>query len=116
VNATEAALAAFPELQRLIDLCSTGWWLFLPATEPNMGLVEVRGVRPWPGSGTADAVRVRYVTDAAGLRSDETGGVVWKHEGDLVEVVDGLLSLPPPDSPGAPRLVRGRARQGLWLP
>lgn len=48
---------------------------------------------------------VRYTTDAAALRTDHDGGVVWQREGSLVEVVDGLLTLPPPSTPGAPRLV-----------
>jgi hypothetical protein len=114
VTAIEAALAAFPELQRLADLRDAGW-SFLPITEDGGELVELRGVRAWPG-GYADALRVIYRTDAAGLRIDHTGGVVWQREGGLVEVVDALLTLPAPDTPGAPRLVCGRSPSGLCLP
>jgi hypothetical protein len=76
-----AALAAFPELRRLVDLRETGRWTFLPECDADGELIEVRGVRTWPGSGSADAVRVRYTTDAAGLRCDDVGGVVWQREG-----------------------------------
>jgi len=66
----------------------------------------VHGVRTWPG-GSADAIRVRYTTDAKGLRVDYVGGVVWGCEGTLDDVLDGLIALPAPDEPGAPRLVKG---------
>ncbi|GAB3489116.1 hypothetical protein [Amycolatopsis cihanbeyliensis] len=114
MNATEQALAAYPELRRLMELRDAGW-MFLPHTDPDGELVEVRGVRAWPGTGSADALLVRYVTDAAALRSS-ADGVVWQREGGLVEVVDGLLTLPAPGTPGAPRLVRGSAPGKLWLP
>ncbi|MCU1682467.1 MAG: hypothetical protein JWQ81_3206 [Amycolatopsis sp.] len=110
-----AALAAFPELRRLVDLRDTGRWTFLPECDADGELIEVRGVRTWPGSGSADALRVRYTTDAAGLRCDDVGGVVWRREGTLADVVDGLVSLPAPDAPGAPRLVKATAPT-LWRP
>jgi hypothetical protein len=97
-----AALAEFPELHWLIDLREAGW-VFLPGFADGE-LTEVRGVHTWPG-GSAEAIRVRYTTDAAALRIDHDGGVVWQREGTLCEVVDGLLTLPPPSAPGAPRLV-----------
>ena len=97
-----AALAEFPELQRLIDLREAGW-VFLPGFADGE-LTEVRGVHTWPG-GWAEAIRVRYTTDAAALRIDHDGGVVWQREGTLCEVADGVLALPPPSAPGAPRLV-----------
>jgi hypothetical protein len=109
MSAEAAALAAFPELRRLIDLRDAGW-SFLPKTDADGELVEVRGVRTWPGSGSADAIMVRFTTDAAALRTDESGGIVWKREGTLAEIVDGLITLPPPGTPGAPRLVRGYAQ------
>jgi hypothetical protein len=109
------ALAAYPELRRLADLLDAGS-SFMPIQDRDGELVEVRGVRTWPDSGSADAVMVRYVTDAAALRTDHAGGVLWQREGTLAEVVDGLLALPAPDTRGAPRLVRGRAPSGLWVP
>lgn len=108
-----AAVAAFPELQRLIDL-REGSWTWLPSIRDG-DLVEVHGVRTWPG-GWADAVRVRYVTDAKGLRTDYTGGVVWSLEGTVAEVLDGLITLPAPNDRGAPRLVKGSAPRNLWRP
>jgi len=108
------AVAAYPELRRLIDLRDAGWE-FLPRHDDDGGLVEVRGVRTWPGSGSADALMVRYVTDAAALRCDHAGGVVWQREGTLAEVVDALITLPAPDTPGAPRLVTATGPK-LWTP
>jgi hypothetical protein len=107
-----AALAEFPELRRLVDLRNAGWQ-FLPVSADGE-LVEVRGVRAWPDE-WVDAIVVRFTTDAAGLRCDRAGGVVWQCEGDLDEVVDGLLTLPPPADPEAPRLVL-RTTPGLWMP
>jgi hypothetical protein len=106
-----AALAEFPELRRLVDLRNAGWQ-FLPVSAEGE-LVEVRGVRAWP-DGWMDAVVVRFTTEAAGLRCDRAGGVVWEREGDLADVVDGLLDLPSPSDPCAPRLVL-RTAAGLWM-
>jgi hypothetical protein len=108
----DAVLAEFPELQRLVELRNAGW-IFLPTVVARC-VVQVHGVRTWPG-GWADALRVRYTTDAAGLRNDHTGGITWQLEGTLMEVVDGLLTLPPPDDRLAPRLVVGKAPR-LWSP
>lgn len=108
----ESSLAEFPELQRLVDLRDAGWQFF-PHTRDGQ-LVQIDGVRTWPG-GHADAIRVRYTTDAAALRTDPFGGVVWQLDGTLVEVVDGLLGLPAPDAPGAPRLVKATT-SWLWTP
>lgn len=99
------ALAEFPELRRLIDLCVAGWTLLPTVTGGEV--IEVHGVRTWP-EGWADAIRVRYTTDARGLRMDHTGGITWQREGTLVEVIDGLITLPAPNEPYAPRLVIAR--------
>jgi hypothetical protein len=107
-----SALAEFPELRRLVDLRNAGW-RFLPVSAEGE-LVEVRGVRAWPDD-WMDVIVVRFTTDASGLRCDRSGGVVWQCEGDLDEVVDGLLTLPPPADPEAPRLVL-RTAPGLWMP
>jgi hypothetical protein len=71
-------------------------------------LDRLDAVCTWP-DGTADAVMIKYVTDAAALRIDPDGGLVWNREGTLTDVVDALLTLPPPGTPGAPRFVRGIA-------
>jgi hypothetical protein len=109
------AVAAYPDLRRIAELRDAGWQ-FLPIADADGSLVEVRGVRTWPDSASADAVLIRYTTDVAGLRIDRDGGVVWKREGGLAEVVDELLALPTPDDHASPRLVRGTAPSGLWLP
>jgi len=108
-----AALAEFPELRRLVELRDSGW-KFLPVTAEDGELVEVRGARSWPGN-WVDALVVRFTTDAAGLRCDPSGGVVWHREGDMSDVVDGLLALPAPGDPAAPRRVQ-RVTPGLWTP
>jgi len=107
------AVAEFPELQRLIDLRDAGWF-WLPPRVDDGHVVEVHGVRTWLG-GWADAIRVRFTTDAAGLRVDHEGGVVWRLDGGLTEVVDQLVALSPPGSQNAPRLVKS-ATGGLWTP
>jgi hypothetical protein len=111
-EAERCAVAAFPPLQRLIDLRDAGW-AFLPSVVDGV-ITEVRGVRAWAG-GWADAVRIRYTTDAGGLRCDPAGGVVWNLEGGLTDVIDGLMALPRPGAPAAPVLAKGRAPQ-LWIP
>jgi hypothetical protein len=107
-----AALAEFPELRRLVDLLRAGWQL-LPVSSGGE-LVEVRGVRVWPDQ-WVDAITMRFTTDAAGLRRDRSGDVVWERAGDLADVVDGLLALPAPSDPAAPRLVL-RTSTRLWTP
>jgi hypothetical protein len=107
-----AALAEFPELRRLVDLLRAGWQL-LPVSSGGE-LTEVRGVRVWPDE-WVDAITMRFTTDAAGLRRDRSGGVVWEHAGNLADVVDGLLALPAPGDPAAPRL-RIRTSTRLWTP
>ncbi len=108
-----AAVSAFPALQRLIDLRDGGGWLWLP-TVVDGRMVEIHGVRTWP-QGWADALRVRSATDAAALRNDHTGGIVWQRDGGLMDVVDALVALPAPGDRLAPRLVIGRAPT-LWTP
>ena len=107
-----AALVEFPELRRLVDLLRAGWQ-FLPVSSGGE-LVEVRGVRVWPDE-TVDAITVRFTTDASGLRRDPHDGVRWERAGDLDDVVDGLLTLPVPSDPAAPRLVL-RTSARLWTP
>lgn len=109
----EAALAAFPQLRGLEELCAAGW-SFLPLRGSDGELVELRGVRAWPG-GYADALRLRYLSDAAAIRCDDTGGLLWRREGTLTEIVDGLLALPAPHVAGAPRLVKATVPR-LWTP
>ncbi|HEX7661169.1 MAG TPA: hypothetical protein VF444_16990 [Pseudonocardiaceae bacterium] len=106
------ALAEFPELRRLIDLKHAGW-TFLPTTVDGE-VTELHGIRGWP-QGWADAMRVRYLTDAAAVRCDYTGAITWRCEGTLTDVIDGLLCLPAPGDRLAPRLVID-AGPALWTP
>jgi hypothetical protein len=96
--------AEFPELRRLVVLREAGW-IFFPRGD-GARLVQLHGVRTWP-DGSSDGLMVRFTTDAGALRTDPAGGLVWQRDGGLAEVVDALLTLPPPGSPTAPRLVRG---------
>lgn len=88
------AIAAFPELRRLVRLRDANW-TFTPARDDAGQLIQLNGVRDWPG-GQADAVRIRFTNDAAAIRLDRDGTVLWTCEGALVDVVDSLLALPPP--------------------
>lgn len=109
-----AAIRAFPELAGLIALIHAGW-LFLPPRTTNGEPVEVDGFRARP-DGWTDAIRVRSPTDSMALRSDggEPPGIVWERTGTLIQVVEGLLGLPAPDTRLAPRLVPVRAPR-LWV-
>ncbi|WP_020668688.1 hypothetical protein [Amycolatopsis nigrescens] len=93
-DSDRAAVAVFPELQRLIDLREVGW-LFTYVHDRDGLLVMVAGLRMWRGVLQADALRVKSPPDAQALRSgpDHT---IWFRTGTLAEVVDGLLSLPVP--------------------
>lgn len=103
----------FPQLRRLVELCAAGW-VFLPIRDGVGKLTELRGARTWPG-GYADALRLRYVTDAAAIRCDHAGGMLWQRTGTLIDVTDGLLALPAPHHPGAPHLVTATLER-LWTP
>jgi hypothetical protein len=112
-TADQAALAAYPELGRLIDLREGGGWFFQPV-QVHGELELLTGWRRWP-DGWSDAIAIRDVGDARAFRCDPPGGEVWKREGGLVEVIDRLVELPAPDDPNAPRLVKGTAPK-IWTP
>jgi hypothetical protein len=114
-TAEQAAVAAFPEVRRLLDLVDAGW-TFLTPFVANGHVVQVQAYRAWP-DGWVDVIRVRSTSDAAACRTDSNvpPGIVWARDGGVADVVDGLLALPAPDERGAPRLVRGTG-PGLWTP
>jgi hypothetical protein len=64
--ADRAALAAYPQLVGLIELCGTGWFFQPVRVEGRLELLT--GARVWPG-GWSDA------TDRGALRF---AGVVWR--------------------------------------
>ena len=108
-----AALAAYPQLVRLIELRDSAGWFFQPVhLDGKLDLLA--GARMWP-DGWSEAIAIRDLGDAKAIRCDPAGGEVWKHEGGLVEVIDGLVDLPAPHEPNAPRLVKASAPE-LWLP
>ncbi|HVK23365.1 MAG TPA: hypothetical protein VM677_18570 [Actinokineospora sp.] len=79
--------------------------------------------RGWDAPFT-DVVQVRGEHDVTAVRSSDcdadgdlfaADALVWKAEGDLVEVVADLLALPAPGAPGAPaRIIRAPSQ--LWTP
>lgn len=107
------ALTLYPELQRLVELREGAGWFFQPvAVDRELELVT--GARVWP-DGWSDAIAIRSLGDARAFRCDPAGGEVWKREGGLIEVLDGLVELPAPYDPKAPRLVKAQAPT-LWTP
>src|SRR5690349_5717190 len=90
--ADRAALAVYPELRRLIDLRDGGGWFFQPV-QHERDLELLTGARTWL-DGWSDAIAIRDLIDARAFRCDPLGGEVWKREGGLIEVIDGLLELP----------------------
>jgi hypothetical protein len=108
------AVALYPELQRLIDIRELGWVF---RVEPSEDLLAVKGLYlhrvgmvHW-----ADMLEIRNLTDAAAVRLNPGRALVWKVTGTLVDIVDGLMQLPHPSSPFAPRLVLNKLNT-LWVP
>jgi len=105
-EAKKAALRQYPEFAwTLIPAIESGWKFVPPAAR---GFDDLRGFRLW-NDDWADAVRIRSDRDVYGLRIDPDAMRVWYREGTLTEVMRGLLELPPPHDPRAPRLVIGHA-------
>lgn len=63
----EAALAEFPQLRGLLQLCATGW-SFTPVRNRDGELAELRGVRLWPG-GYADGLLALPTPDQPGAHN-----------------------------------------------
>lgn len=108
-------MTADPTEARLIEclgLLPLADWVFFPVHE-GLELAELRGVRAWP-DGWADALMIRSSTDAAALRCDPTGGIVWNRNGALEDVLTELLALPSSGSSTGPRLVRANTLPA-WL-
>ena len=104
---TEAdAIRRYPELDALITLRQAGWCFRLILDEDNQpGCL----VGSYSRERYTDAIFIYDQTHAAAARVlDNTygGGCVWKTESrSLAEVANDLLTLPEPDTHGAPALV-----------
>jgi hypothetical protein len=108
------AVALYPELQKLIDIRELGWVF---RVEPAEDLIVVKGMYlhkvgmvHW-----ADMLEIRALTDAVTVRLNPDRDVVWNVTGTLVDIVDGLIQLPHPSSPFAPRLILSKVST-LWVP
>lgn len=112
-------IALPPELQALDELKRAGWRLTAVRT-PEGEITRVDGIHALEEPADHDAVWVDTVmvnsaTDVKGLRQNPDDDTVWRREGDIVHVVEGLLALPKPWHRLAPRLVLPRAEK-LWTP
>lgn len=106
-------LHKYPAIRRVLLLRDDGDWRFRwSRVSGELGLLA--GVRLW-ADGWHDAMAILDVHDAKAFRCDHAGGEVWCAEGTLTDVLDGLVDLPAPDHPSAPRLVRACADR-LWTP
>jgi hypothetical protein len=108
------AVALYPELQRLIDIRELGWVF---RVEPTADLLVVKGLYLHKAGMVywADMLEIRALTDAAAVRLNPDRDVVWNVTGTLVDIVDGLIQLPHPSSPFAPRSVLSKVNT-LWVP
>lgn len=92
-------------------------WVFKTTRRNDDGEpTEIFGFRMWSG-GWLDAILLRGLDDAMGWRSvpGNKPGVSWELSGGTAEVVRGLLELPPPWEPNAPKLVKAPAPR-IWTP
>jgi hypothetical protein len=105
-EAVHTAHSESQALQRLTDLHDAGGWHF------TIQKMIITGVRPWP-DGSADLLVLHNFTAAHARRTNPIGGVVWRREGSLEEIADGLLALPAPDDPCAPTRVIAPS-PGMW--
>ncbi|MDU0293931.1 hypothetical protein [Saccharothrix longispora] len=102
-------LRRWPALHSLLRMRDTGWRWLQPPLDDDGNPLELHGLHPWLGLPVVDAIRIRMDTDVLGVRVTSEGDLLWRQDGDLTTVVDGLLELPPPWDPRAPRLVIGSA-------
>jgi hypothetical protein len=106
-------MVLYPQLHRLAELRDRGCWTFMPIRFEGE-LTLLTGARGWP-DGWSDAIAIRDLGDAKAFRCDPAGGIVWHLEGSMIYVVNGLLELPAPHEPLAPKLVIGTG-PSLWTP
>lgn len=110
----EEAIRRYPKLASLRALADRGWKFFTREAGDGQ-LLQLDGFYCWPHEVT-DAIAIYAETNAKGLRTlGDQNDIVWKRIGTVAEVIDGLLELPAPGLPNAPRLVKGSASK-LWTP
>jgi hypothetical protein len=88
--------AVLRELQALVG---SGGWRPLPG--PPNALIFVR---LWP-DGLVDTLAVRGADEALAERTNPAGDPVWRHAGELTDVIARLRALPAPDAANVPRLI-----------
>jgi len=110
----QAALAAHPDLRRLAALRDEGGWQFMHHENGSGHITLTTGYRGWP-DGSTDVLQFNGPGDAWAWRGNPDGAMVWSRSGGLLDVINGLLELPAPGSPHAPRMVIGSGRK-LWTP
>jgi hypothetical protein len=110
------AVALYPELRKIVDIRGIGW-TFQLVTGDDGGITAVKGMFLhrvglvyW-----ADLLQIRDSTDAAAVRLNPDRLPVWQVTGTMVDAIDGLVQLPHPASPFAPRLILGTTA-ALWVP
>lgn len=109
----EEAVRRYPKLAGLQALVDRQWRFV--SHEKDGRPVHLDGFLCWPHEIT-DAISIHSETNAYGVRTTgDERDIVWTRTGSLDQVVDGLLELPAPGEPNAPRLVIGRS-QPLWTP
>lgn len=110
-----AAIAAFPELKRLVALRASTDWSLSVVFDQNRQFQLVSGTRSHV-EGSRDDIGVRSDTEVRVVRHNPLGEAVVMREGSLAEMVDLVLDLPSPLHLLAPRRVLGGAAPGLWVP
>lgn len=81
----------YPELQCLIDMVDSGWE-FVHRISETFCLVRLDAACYWPTC--VDGLKVFDRYNAVAVRWAWDGHELWRSEGSLADVVEGLLSLP----------------------
>lgn len=112
----ERALVAFPDLRRLANRWVHGvGWRFIQREDDSGNVVMTAGFRAWL-DGSMDVLTLTTRANARAWRTNSEGGMVWKREGELRQVIAETLKLPAPENPTAPRLVLTGPTPTHWTP
>lgn len=105
--------AALGKLAVLRDLDNRAWRFIAPQDHQG-DFLGVVGTRVHP-DGTEDTFLFCDLADCHATRTTGDGQLVWKHDGNIGDVVDAICALPAPDSAKAPRDVIGPSAPSLWV-